>query len=98
MENVEKFMVIILILAAGIYYFWIRLYHARKEVRRQQQKKNAVVARVKTQENGVWRCKFFWCGDRWGFIRREPSDSRFPAYVVGFDEKENMFELEEQES
>lgn len=91
MENLQSILVIAAIFVLGVITFKIRYNSARKRSR------HHVIARVKKQEKGIWLCKFFWCGNHLGYLRRRPSRDRVPAIVVGYDEKRQCYELEELE-
>ena len=46
-------------------------------------------------KDGKWICKFFLCGNHSGFFSQKPSSDRVKALVVGYDEKNNIYKLEE---
>lgn len=85
----------LLIILLGVYCLGARIYSAKKNASDAEKRKHQVLARVKEKQNGVWFCKFFFCGDHIGFFRNRPSADRVNAVVVGYDEQMKCFELEE---
>ncbi len=84
---------LILFFAASVACVGFKIAHIIRRVR--MQKRQVVVARVKNFENGVWMCKFFLYGNHVGFFVRKPSGDRVNAYVVGYDEKKQIYKLKE---
>lgn len=62
---------------------------------RKHRRKEVVIARIKAEKDGVWICKFFLCGDHPGYFTRKPSSDRVKAHVVDYDEKKEVYRLEE---
>ncbi len=87
------YIVAFLVLYSLYVYNEIRL--ARKKRRQQQCKDNIVVARLKKEENGLWLCKFFLCGDHLGYFEKQPSSERVKAVVVEYNKQNQLYKLEE---
>ncbi len=76
-------------------YVYNEIRVARKKRRQQYYKNGVVVARLKKEENGLWLCKFFLYGDHLGYFEKQPHSERVKAVVVGYNEKNKLFKLEE---
>lgn len=85
----------LLVILLGIVCVGVRIYLAKKQAFDAERRRHLVLARVKEKQDGVWFCKFFFCGDHIGFFRNRPSADRVKAVIVGYDERKECFELEE---
>lgn len=89
----------ILCIVAFLVFYGLCIYSeiraARKKRRQQHYKNSVVVARLKKEENGLWLCKFFLYGDHLGYFEKQPPSERVKAVVVGYNEKNKLFKLEE---
>ncbi len=75
--------------------FWSAFRNAKK-VKRENVKQEAIVlARVKEKRESIWVCKFFKCGNHYGFFREKPKSDRVEAVIVGYDKGTDMYELKE---
>lgn len=86
------------IVAFLIVYGWFiysEIRSARKIRQQQRCKDSIVVARLKKEENGLWLCKFFLCGDQLGYFEKRPSSERVKAVVVDYDKQKRLYKLEE---
>lgn len=93
MENFSSKAILVLFLASCVAYIYLRIVFAVR--RAKKMKSQIVIARVKTEKDGKWICKFFLCGNHSGFFSQKPSSDRVKALVVGYDEKNNIYKLEE---
>ncbi|MBS4773854.1 MAG: hypothetical protein KHX55_06235 [Proteobacteria bacterium] len=89
----KSIIVMALFLAAGMAYVALRIAFAIRQARKRR--KRVVVARVKNCKDGLWMCKFFLCGDHPGYFTQKPSADRVKARVIGYDEKNRIYRLEE---
>lgn len=93
MDDFGTIAIPVLFLAACIVFIYRRIAAAVRRARKL--KRRVVVARVKVEKNGIWVCKFFLYGDHAGFFSHKPSGDRVKAQIVGYDEKNGIYKLEE---
>lgn len=93
MDSMKAWLWLFGFLAFGIMLLWFRIKKAMNSLK--YDSKDLVCARVKTQENGRWLCKFFLCGDHMGYLASEPSSDRVTAVVIGFDDELQLYKLKE---
>lgn len=95
--DAQSIIMMLLIIAAGVACMAIRITIAVRQAKkhRKYEKREIVVARIKDEKDGIWLCKFFFCGNHLGYFTSEPSANRVKAYVVGYDEKIGRYLLEE---
>lgn len=93
MDSVKVWLCFFGLLAFCIIVLWFRIKEAKRSIKHNP--RDLVCARVKTQENGRWLCKFFMYGNHMGYLASKPSSDRVMAMVVGFDDELQLYKLKE---